>query len=254
MQDFARYAPQMRFPGLGKEGQRKLAEARALLVGCGGLGSLQASLLVRAGLGELRIVDRDLVELENLHRQILYDEDDVAGNVPKAEAAARKLRRVNSSVHIEPVVAMFEPGNAEQLSRDMNVILDGTDNAATRFVINDVAVKLGLPWIYGACVGAEGRALPIIPHKTACLRCIWDQPPLHPTCATAGVLGPVVAMVASFQALAAMQILTGRGGDLDTRMLVLDAWSGRIRQVDVQAAFDRGDCPCCKRGVYEYLK
>ncbi|MBP9027226.1 MAG: HesA/MoeB/ThiF family protein [Phycisphaerae bacterium] len=252
MLDFDRYSRQVPFPGLGEAGQRRLAEACVLLVGCGGLGSVQATLLVRAGVGRLRIVDCDAVEVQNLHRQILYDEPD-AGR-PKAEVAAAKLRQANSAVQVEGVVARFAAANAEELARGADLILDGTDNAATRFVINDVAVKHGLPWIYGACVGAEGRMLPIIPHRTACLRCIWDEPPAHPTCATVGVLGPMVAMVASFQALAAMQVLIGRVDDLDTRMLVIDGWSWRMRRVDVKAALERGDCRCCKQGAYEYLR
>jgi molybdopterin-synthase adenylyltransferase len=256
MQSFDRYAPQIRFQALGEAGQRKLAEARVLLVGCGALGSMQANLLVRAGVGWMRIVDRDFVELHNLHRQILFDEADVAADLPKAEAAARKLRRINSGVHVEAAVADFEPANAEELCRGAHLILDGTDNVETRFLINDLAVKYGLPWIYGACVGAEARVLPIIPHETPCLRCLWDEPPppgVLPTCDTAGVLGPAATIVGSFQALAALQILAGRTNELNRKMLVADAWSGRIRQVDVQAAFDRGDCPCCKHGKYAYL-
>ena len=175
--DLARYARQVRFPPLGEEGQRRLSQGRALLCGCGALGSTIANLLVRAGVGTLRIVDRDFVELSNLQRQSLFDEANARAGLPKAIAAAEKLRTINSSVAVEPIVADVEPANVEQFCEGIDLILDGTDNFETRFLLNDAAVKLGLPWVYGGCVGAEGQTMTILPGETACLRCLMPECP-----------------------------------------------------------------------------
>lgn len=253
----ARYARQSLFEPFGERGTRALTLARATLIGCGALGSVLADTLVRAGLGALRIVDRDFLELNNLQRQVLFDEHDLAENLPKAVAAARKLRRINSAVEIEPVVADANPSNIEEFCRDADLLLDGTDNFETRFLINDVAVQYGIPWVYGACVAAEGIVLPILPRRTPCLRCIWeDAPPpgMSPTCDTAGVLAPVVHLVASLQALEAMKILAGQLDAVNRQLVLIDAWTGRFRQVDMQSAFDAGDCPCCKHNRYEFLR
>jgi molybdopterin/thiamine biosynthesis adenylyltransferase len=254
--DLARYARQMLFPPLGAAGQRRLLGSRVTLVGCGALGSALANTLVRAGVGHLRIVDRDFLELDNLHRQVLFDEPDLAEDLPKAEAAARKLRRINSTVEIEPVVADFNPESAARLCHDADLILDGTDNLETRFLINDVAVKLARPWVFGACLAAEGLVLAIRPRQTPCLRCIWDAPPAPgtlPTCETAGVLGPLVHVVAGLQATEALKLLLGRTDQLYGALLAVDVWSGRLRRINVQPAYDEGDCPCCKRGQLDYL-
>jgi len=253
--ELARYSRQMLFERIGEEGQRRLRHANVTLVGCGALGSVLAGTLVRAGIGSLRIIDRDYLELSNLQRQTLFDEHDVAANLPKSEAAARKLRKINSTVEIEPVIADLNPRNVETLAGDADLILDGTDNLETRFLINDVAVKRDLPWVYGACIGAEGLVLAILPRRTPCLRCIWDElppPGTTPTCDTVGVLAAAVQIVASLQATEAMKILIGREAELNGLMTV-DAWAGRVRMLNVQAAFDAGDCPCCKLGRYEYL-
>ena len=266
--DLARYSRQMLFAPIGVEGQRRLRQASVTLVGCGALGSVLANTLVRAGVGSLRIIDRDFIETNNLQRQVLFDEHDIAQNLPKAEAAARKLRKINSAVEVEGIVADVNPASAEGFCRDADLILDGTDNLETRFLVNDVAVKHEIPWVYGACVASEGLVLPILPHRTPCLRCIWEEPPppgMTPTCDTVGVLAAAVNMVASLQATAAMKILMGiadaarptplppREGPHGACLLAIDAWEGRLRSINVQGAIDEGNCPCCKQGRYDFL-
>lgn len=252
----ARYSRQIVFGKIGAEGQEKLREARVTLIGCGALGTVIADTLVRAGIGFLRIVDRDYVELNNLQRQVLFDERDVAEGAPKAAAAAEKLARINSQVAVEAVVADAHSGTIETYSDGASLLLDGTDNFETRFLINDVAVKHGLPWVYGACVGVTGMVMPIIPGKTPCLRCIWEQPPppgLSPTCDTAGVLAPVVHLVASLQCIEALKILMGRVDELNRRLVQIDAWSGCFDSFDMQDALAAGACPCCSRRQFDYL-
>jgi molybdopterin/thiamine biosynthesis adenylyltransferase len=252
----ARYSRQMLFEPIGAAGQSRLAQSRVVLVGCGALGSVLADTLVRAGVGFLRIIDRDFLELNNLQRQVLFDEHDLAAGLPKAEAAARKLRRINSTIEIEPLVADLNPGSAEPLCTDVHLILDGTDNFETRFLINDVAVKHAVPWIYGACIAAEGMVMPILPGSTPCLRCLWeDAPPpgTTPTCDTVGVLAPVVHVVASLQAVEAIKILTGRLEEVSRRLTTVDVWSGRWRSLDMSSAQTAGECPCCRQKRYEFL-
>src|SRR6266566_1595557 len=170
-----RYVRQMRYAPLGEEGQRRLMAGRALVCGCGALGSMIAALLARAGVGKLRIVDRDFLELNNLQRQMLYDEADVAAGLPKAIAAAEHLRRINSAIEIEPVVADVTAANVLELCRDVDVVVDGTDNFETRFLVNEAALKLGLPWVYGGAVGASGQTMTILPGETPCLRCLIPE-------------------------------------------------------------------------------
>ncbi len=251
-----RYSRQMLFEPLGEDGQRRLERASAVLIGCGALGSVLADLLVRAGVGRLRIIDRDYLELNNLQRQVLFDEADLAADLPKAAAASAKLARINSRVKIDPCVVDANRANIESLVSGAEMVLDGTDNFETRFLINDVAVKHGLPWVYGACLGAVGMVMPIIPRRTPCLRCVWEQAPppgTTPTCDTAGVLGPVVHLVAGLQASEALKWLSGRREALNTRLVQLDVWSGRIEQFDMQSARGEQGCVCCGRGRYEYL-
>lgn len=253
----ARYSRQMLFDPIGQEGQRKLLASRVVLFGCGALGTVLANTLARAGIGYLKVIDRDFIELNNLQRQVLFNEDDIAANLPKAEAAKRKLQRINSAIQVESVVVDINHRNIEQLAEGADLLLDGTDNFETRFLINDLAVKSGRPWVYGACIGATGLSMPILPNDTPCLRCIFEQAPppeMNPTCDTAGVLGPVVNMVASHQALEAMKILMGRLDALNRRLLSFDAWDGRVMQLQVQKAYDQGDCPCCKRKNFEFLE
>lgn len=254
--DSTRYARQMRFSPLGEEGQRRLSGSRALLCGCGALGSTIANMLVRAGVGTLRIVDRDFVELSNLQRQVLFDEADVQAGLPKAVAAAEKLCRINSTVTIEPVVADIEPANIERFCEGMDIVLDGTDNFETRFLINDAAVKLGLPWIYGGCVGAEGQTMTILPGETPCLRCLMPECPAPgstTTCDTAGILSPIVGVIASIEAGEAMKILSGNRDAVSRSLTVVDLWKNQIRQMDVQGLRDQTDCPTCKHGEYPWL-
>ena len=251
-----RYVRQTRFPPLGEEGQRRLAGARALLCGCGALGSAIANTMVRAGVGTLRIVDRDFVELSNLQRQVLFDEADVAAGLPKAVAAAEKLRQINSTVQIEPIVADIVPANIERFCEGVDVILDGTDNFETRFLVNDAAVKLGLPWVYGGCVGAEGQAMTIVPGETACLRCLMPECPAPgstPTCDTAGILGPIVGLIASIEAMEAIKLLVGNRDAISRHLTVVDLWRNHIRQIDVRGLRDQTDCPTCKHGELPWL-
>lgn len=252
----ARYSRQMLFDAISECGQRALLASRVTLIGCGALGTVIADTLVRAGVGFLRIVDRDFVEMNNLQRQVLFDERDAADGIPKAVAAAQKLSAANSTVTIEPVVADAHPGTIETYIDGAQLILDGTDNFETRFLINDVAVKHGLPWIYGACVAATGMVMPIVPRLTPCLRCIWEQPPppgMSPTCDTAGVLAPVVHLVAALQCVEAVKVLTGKIEQLSRKLIQIDAWAGRFEAFDLQNALESGDCPCCKGRRFDYL-
>src|SRR5437763_13698085 len=201
-----RYSRQMRFYGIAEAGQRKLVDARVTLCGCGALGTVLANALVRAGVGHLRLIDRDFIETHNLQRQVLFDEHDVAENLPKAEAAARKLAAINSQVHVEPVVTDIDRTNVLELCRDADLVLDGTDNFEVRYLIHDVAVKLGKPWIYGGSIGSHGQTMTIIPGQTPCLRCVFEAAPAPGEAGTwenAGVLSPIVNIVASLQVAAA---------------------------------------------------
>jgi molybdopterin-synthase adenylyltransferase len=249
-----RYSRQILFEGIGPEGQRRLMASRVALVGCGALGTVQASLLARAGVGTLRIIDRDFVEESNLQRQILFDEEDVRQILPKAVAAERKLRATNSLVTIEGVVEDVNPATIGRLLGGFDLLLDATDNFDARFLLNDFAVQSGRPWIYGACVGSYGLTFPILPGDGACLRCIFESAPppgLSPTCDTAGVLGSIVAIIAALQVSEAIKILTGRLDRVSRRMTVLDLYDNRHDQV----ALPERDpaCPCCGAHRYEYL-
>jgi molybdopterin-synthase adenylyltransferase len=246
-----RYSRQILFSGLGEQGQQHLLDARIAIAGCGALGSFQAGALARAGIGFLRIIDRDYVELSNLQRQWLFDECDVEQSLPKAVAAARKIAGINTGVQVEPVVADLTPSNVEDLLGGVDLILDGTDNFETRYLINDFAVERGIPWIYGAAVGSYGITMPVIPGKTACLRCIYPDPPsgVQPTCETAGVLGTITAVIASWQVSEAIKILCG--APLASKITTVDVWSGEIRQVAQPGPV--ADCPACGLRQFPYL-
>jgi adenylyltransferase/sulfurtransferase len=252
-----RYSRQSLLPQIGAAGQERLARSRILLVGCGALGTVLADQLARGGVGHIRLVDRDIVELSNLQRQTLFDENDARDGIPKAIAAANRLRMANSRIDVEPIVADVDSENIEQLIKiekgPVDLILDGTDNAETRFLLNDVAVKHGIRWVYGGCVGTEGRVLAVDPGKTACLRCIFREAPAAgelPTCATAGVLAPAAVIVASLQAVAAIKFLIG---NLDPpSLLSVDAWSGRWRNVSMADA-RQPDCPACGQRRFDFL-
>jgi len=254
----SRYHRQMILPGIGAEGQARLGAGHAMIVGCGALGTVVADLLARAGVGRLSIVDRDVVERTNLQRQVLFDERDAAEAMPKAEAARRRLMAVNSEISIHAIVEDFSPENAEQLVRPHptpTVLIDGTDNFETRYLINDVAVKLSVPYVYGGAVGTGGMSMSILPGMTACLRCVFPEPPpagAAPTCDTAGIWGPVSAMVGAAQAADAMKIIVGRTDLLSGTLLSFDAWRNSSRQLDLRSA-RRADCPCCGGREFEYL-
>jgi len=252
-----RYVRQMRYPPLGEEGQRRLAAAGALVCGCGALGNVLANTLVRAGVGLVRIVDRDFVETNNLQRQTLFSEDDVARQIPKAIAAAEKLQMANSEVEIEPVVADVDHTNIEELCDGLDVIVDGTDNFETRFLVNDVAVKHNIPWVYGGCLGAEGQTMTILPGETPCLRCLMQEcppPGTTPTCDTAGILGPIVGVIASIEAVEAIKILSGNRAAISRNLTVVELWDNHLRQVGVASLREQVDCPTCKHRQFPWLE
>lgn len=244
----------MLFPAIGPEGQRRLLESRAVLVGCGAIGAAAANLLVRAGVGQLRILDRDFVEPSNLQRQTLFEESDAANALPKAVAAERRLRAINSDVRIEGIVADLNPANAEELLAGFPLILDGTDNFETRFLVNDFAVKTGTPWIYAAAVSSYGLSLAIRPGVTPCLACLLESVSgtgLEETCDTIGVLGPIVNLIASLEVGEALKILSGNEAALHGRLVSCDVWSGRMQSIAPQR---NPECRACGRREFSYLE
>jgi molybdopterin-synthase adenylyltransferase len=251
-----RYDRQARFAPLGEQGQRRLSSGRALVCGCGALGSVIAETLVRAGVGFVRIVDRDFVELNNLQRQVLYDEQDVTDGLPKAIAAVNKLRRINSGIEIEPLVVDVTSRNIADLAGDVDVIVDGTDNFGTRFLVNDFSVKHAKPWIYGGCIGAEGQTMTILPGETACLACLMsDVPPpgTTPTCDTAGIIAPIVGVVASIESAEALKILSGNRASVSRRLTIIDLWDNQVRHVDLTKLKANDDCRVCGHHEFAWL-
>jgi adenylyltransferase/sulfurtransferase len=251
-----RYRRQMRFAPLGEEGQRSLAAARVLICGCGALGSVAADLLVRAGVGFVRIIDRDFLEADNLHRQVLFDEADVAEGLPKAVAAARRLARINSAVTVEPAVADITAANIHFLADDVDMVVDGTDNFETRFLVNDFAISTNKPWVFGGCVGAEGQVLAVLPGETPCLACLVPEPPpaeTQPTCETAGVIGPIVSAIASLESVEALKILSGRRDAVNRRLTILDLWRNELRTIGV-ARLAGDACRACGRRDFVWLE
>ena len=248
-----RYSRQVLFPGIGREGQRKLAAARIALVGCGATGSALASLLARAGVGSIRIIDRDYVEPSNLQRQSLFDEADAAQSLPKAIAAARKISAFNSEIVIEPEVADLVPANIEELLGGVLLVLDGTDNFETRYLINDFAVKTSIPWIYTAAVGSYGITLNVLPGKTACLACVFpDQPRgAFETCETAGILNSAVNLAASISATEAIKLLVGADQYVRRTLLSFDVW--RNERAEIQAGGPRQGCRACGERDFIHL-
>lgn len=270
MEPTSRYQKQILFAGIGAAGQRRLAERRVLVVGCGALGCVLADTLVRAGVGTVRIVDRDFVELSNLQRQVLFTEEDVRAHLPKVIAAADRLRRVNSDVEILPVVADVGPDNIAELAADVDLILDGTDNFETRYLINDWSLECGTPWIFTGCTGSHGQMMPVFPGETACLRCLMPHPPppgSTETCDTAGVLGPAVNVIASLQAAVALRILiadrraagvptdgsTDEHSGIRACLTIVDIWDGTYRQLDVSQLRGQAHCPACQGGERLWL-
>jgi adenylyltransferase/sulfurtransferase len=261
--DLARYHRQIIFPGFGQSSQERLLAATVVIAGCGATGTALSNLLVRAGVGHVRIIDRDYIELNNLQRQILFDEDDIAANLPKAEAAARKLRRINSSVTVEGIVADLNPGNVLDLIGDADLVIDGTDNFSTRFLLNDACLSLGKPWVYTGVIASYGMTATLIPdgavaklpgsrQATGCLRCFLPElpaPGTTPTCDTAGVIGPGVALLTAVASAEAMKLLSGQG-ELNPGIIHMDVWSHDYEKFILVR---NPDCPACGAHEYEYL-
>ena len=246
-----RYSRQILFSPVGEAGQQRLLASRVAIVGCGALGSFHAAALARAGVGTLRLIDRDYVEPSNLQRQWLYDEADAAEALPKAAAAARAIARFNSSITVEPLVADLTPATADDLLADVDLILDGTDNFETRYLINDFALRNQVPWIYGAAVGSYGLTMPILPGQTCCLQCVYPAPPsgAQPTCETDGVLAAITTAIGALQVGMAIKLLTGSAPA--AKITTLDVWNTSLRQID-QPPPDP-DCPACGRREFIYL-
>jgi molybdopterin-synthase adenylyltransferase len=270
--DLARYHRQMLLPGFGEDGQRRLLGSTVLMLGCGALGSVAADLFARAGVGHLVIVDRDFIELTNLQRQVLYDEQDVADAIPKAEAAKRRIARINSQVRVSAIVDDINFKNIERYAAGADLLFDGLDNFETRYLANDCAVKHALPYVYGGAVGTSGMAYAILPHTearqaswetgsggdraTPCFRCLFEQAPSpgeSPTCDTVGVLGSAASIIANFQVAETLKILTGNFDRLSPTMLSIDLWANTFTQLRVGRAWEEGNCPCCKRRNFEFL-
>ncbi len=248
-----RYSRQVLFAGIGQTGQAKLLSSRVAIVGCGATGSALASLLARSGVGTIRIVDRDYVESSNLQRQVLFDESDATESLPKAIAAAQKISAFNSQIVVEPHVADLTPQNIESLLEGMHLILDGTDNFETRYLLNDYAVDKDLPWIYTAAVGSYGVTLNVLPGKTACLACVFSDPPsgFVETCETAGILGSAVNLAASIAATEALKLLTGAHEHVRRTLLSFDVW--RNERSEINAAQPRPDCRACGKRDFIHL-
>lgn len=251
-----RYSKQILFREIGEEGQKRITKSRVLICGCGALGSSLADGLARAGVGFLRIVDRDFVELSNLQRQVLFDEQDIQEQLPKAVAAARKLAKINSSVTIDPIVADIDHTNILKFVEGTDLILDGMDNFETRFLMNDASLETRVPWIYAGCIGSNGQTLTIFPGETACLRCLMEDAPgpgESETCDTAGVLGPIISLMTSLQITAALKILAGRREQVVPELTVVDVWDVSLRKLSVAGLRERQECPACVKGERRWL-
>src|SRR5436305_1645103 len=250
-----RYSRQILFSGIGTEGQSRLAQSRILIIGCGALGTAQAESLARAGVGTLRIVDRDFIEFSNLQRQTMFTESDAAERLPKVVAAANHLREINSDIVLESEIADVNYSNVERLILDCALVIDGTDNFATRYLINDACVKHGVNWIYGAAVGSYGVTMTIRPGQTPCLRCVFPEAPpaaSAPTCDTAGVIMPIVSIVAAVQVSEALKLLTGHTKDLHNSLMQFDVWRNEWRRISLR---DRApDCKTCGQRQFETLE
>jgi adenylyltransferase/sulfurtransferase len=248
-----KYSRQILFSPIGRDGQERLLQSKVVILGCGALGTTQANALARAGVGTLRIVDRDFVEESNLQRQMLFDEADARARLPKAVAAERKLREINSEVRVEGIVADADGGNIEDFLEGFNLVLDATDNFEARYLLNDAAVKMGIPWVYGAVVASYAATMTILPGRTACLACVFPKAPqgMHETCDTVGVIGPAVSWAAAIQVTEALKILLSREAELHGSLLAYDLWSNRFQQVKL--ARD-SQCPVCVGHEFAYLE
>ncbi|MFO1065307.1 MAG: ThiF family adenylyltransferase [Pirellulales bacterium] len=252
-----RYSRARRFSALGDAGQSSIEGSRVAVFGCGALGSMISERLVRSGVGTVRIIDRDWVELSNLQRQTLFTESDAEAAEPKAIAAAASLRHINSTITIEARVEDISYRNIAELAADVDLIMDGTDNFETRFLINDFCLSTGLPWIHGGVLGAAGQVMSIVPGKTACLRCLIPDIPSResmPTCDSAGVMAPAVGVIASLQAAEALKILSGRSDAICTDLMVIDTWHTTLRQISISSGpEDRAACPACGLKRFDFL-
>ena len=248
-----RYSRQMLFPGIGKEGQRKLGRSHVVVIGCGGLGTVIATCLVRSGVGKVRIIDRDFIEYHNLQRQVLFDEEDIRNELPKAIAAERHLKKINSSIEVEGIVADVNFTNIEKFIAGADLILDGLDNFETRLLINDACLKHKIPWIYGGAIAATGMTMNIIPGETPCFRCLGDDPAqlgAGLTCDTVGVISPAPFIIGCLQSVEALKILVGAQNEINRGLIFIDVWEGNFHSVAVSR---RPDCPTC-HGKYEFLE
>jgi len=270
--DLARYHRQMLLAGFGEGAQRRLLDSTVLLLGCGALGCVVAECLARAGVGHLVIVDRDIVELTNLQRQLLFDERDASEGLPKAEAARRRIRSINSEVRVTAIVDDLDHGNIERLAESADLFVDGLDNLETRYLANDLAVKTGRPYVYGAAVGANGMAFAVLPHgsgdspwethpagnlATPCFRCVFPEAPppgTGATCDTVGVLNAVTTLIGSYEVAEALKILAGRHERVCRSLLAVDLWDNDFQLLDTSSAYDHADCPCCRHRRFDYLE
>ncbi|MCX7624169.1 MAG: ThiF family adenylyltransferase [Thermomicrobium sp.] len=253
-QPHERYHRQILLPSIGRSGQERLRRGRVCVLGVGALGSQVAQLLARAGVGFLRLVDRDVVDWTNLQRQVLYEEADVEAGLPKAVAAARALARINREVSVEPVVQDVDAASILPLLQDVAIVVDGSDNFELRYLLNDAALELGTPWVYGGAVGTLGTTATILPGETACLRCLFPDPPppgIAPTCDTAGVLGPAAALVGALQAAEVLKLLVGDRENLNRSLVTIDLWSLELARIP---AVRRPDCPACGLGERRFLR
>jgi molybdopterin-synthase adenylyltransferase len=249
----SRYSRQELFAGIGREGQARLGTARVVVVGCGALGSVASEMMVRAGVRSLTVIDRDFVEESNLQRQSLFDEADVALGLPKAAAAETHLRALNAGVEVRGVVTDLVSDNADALLAGADLVLDGTDNFETRFLLNDVCVRAGIPWVYGACVGSYGLALLVRARVSPCLRCLLEERPAPgsgPTCDTAGVVAPIVHVIAGIQVGEALKLLAGRADSLLPGLVTVDLWTGQFDVLDLRGRAPW--CPACTAGQFDY--
>src|SRR5712691_3970878 len=249
-----RYSRQILFDGIGTDGQARLLASRALIIGCGALGSAQAEALARAGVGKLRLVDRDFVEFSNLQRQTMFTESDALERLPKVIAGANHLREINSDVRVESEIADVNHSNIERLISDCDIVLDGTDNFATRYLINDACVKHSVNWIYGAAVGSYGVTMTVRPHETPCLRCVFPEAPAAasaPTCDTAGVIMPIIGVVAALQVSEELKLLTGKSEDLHGSLMQFDVLRNEWRRIALGEK--SADCGTCALRRFETL-
>ncbi|KYG32081.1 ThiF family adenylyltransferase [Alkalihalobacillus trypoxylicola] len=251
-QSFERYSRQLLFPGIGEEGQLRLSKARILIVGVGALGTVLANHLVRAGVGFVRLADRDYVESSNLQRQMLFDEADVEASLPKAIAAKKRLETINSSIEIEAIVTDVNQDNIEQLIEGVDLVLDGTDNFSTRFLLNDSCFKHQIPFVYGGAVSSRGMSALFIPNETPCLRCFIDHGDTQgQTCDTIGVISPVVDIVASYQSVEAIKYLVGATDKLRGSLKTFDIWHNQ--QYELKMKDSKANCPVCHHQEYPAL-